>query len=152
MEVLDTNRRQRLLDAHRSGSLSATPRSYFGRSPRYLVANGIVIPISGWLANRIGRRTCSCSHRRFHNRLLALWHCTQHGPAGTFRAIQGACGGSLQPMSQAVMLEAFLPKNTEKRWPSGAIGRYCGARAGTRSGRLANRQLLLRWVFTSTCR
>ncbi|MGA3169230.1 MAG: MFS transporter, partial [Terriglobia bacterium] len=41
---------------HIAGSLSATPNEATWALTSYLVANGIVIPISGWLANRIGRK------------------------------------------------------------------------------------------------
>jgi len=54
-----------------------------------------------------------------------------------FRCIQGAAGGCLQPLSQAVLLEAFRP-GSRKAMDSGSRYRR-GADSGSRAGRLANR-------------
>ena len=55
MEVLDTTVVSVSL-THIAGSLSSTPSEATWALTSYFVANGIVIPISGWLANRFGRK------------------------------------------------------------------------------------------------
>ena len=100
---------------HIAGSLSATPNEATWALTSYLVANGIVIPISGWLANRIGRKNLLLvSTGGFTAASLLCGIAPSMGLLVTFRVIQGACGGSLQPLSQAVMLEAFPPKQHGK--------------------------------------
>jgi DHA2 family multidrug resistance protein len=86
---------------HIAGSLSATPNEATWALTSYLVANGIVIPISGWLANRIGRRNLLLvSTGGFTAASLLCGIAPSMGLLVTFRVIQGACGGSLQPMSR----------------------------------------------------
>jgi MFS transporter, DHA2 family, multidrug resistance protein len=72
------------------------------------VANAIVLPMTGWLASTFGRkRLLMMSVTGF---TLASFFC---GLAPSlpfliiFRVIRGACGGGLQPLSQAILLESF---------------------------------------------
>jgi len=107
MEVLDTTVVNVSL-THIAGSLSATPNEATWALTSYLVANGIVIPISGWLANHFGRKNLLLfSTAGFTVASLLCGIAPSMGLLVTFRVIQGACGGSLQPLSQAVLLEAF---------------------------------------------
>jgi len=107
MEVLDTTVVNVSL-THIAGSLSATPNEATWALTSYLVANGIVIPISGWLASRFGRKNILLiSTAGFTVASLLCGIAPSMGLLVIFRIIQGACGGSLQPMSQAVMLEVF---------------------------------------------
>jgi DHA2 family multidrug resistance protein len=107
MEVLDTTVVNVSL-THIAGSLSATPNEATWALTSYLVANGIVIPISGWLASRFGRKNVLLvSTAGFTIASLLCGIAPSMGLLVIFRIIQGACGGSLQPMSQAVMLETF---------------------------------------------
>ena len=82
----------------------------------YLVSNAIVLPLGGWASNLIGRRnffvpcimifTASgfCAALRHPLPLLLV-----------FRVIQGAGGGGLQPMAQAIMADSFEPHKTAAR-------------------------------------
>ena len=107
MEVLDTTVVNVSL-THIAGSLSATPNEATWALTSYLVANGIVIPISGWLASRFGRKNVLLvSTAGFTVASLLCGIAPSLGLLVIFRIIQGACGGSLQPLSQAVMLETF---------------------------------------------
>jgi DHA2 family multidrug resistance protein len=107
MEVLDTTVVNVSL-THIAGSLSATPNEATWALTSYLVANGIVIPISGWLASRFGRKNVLLvSTTGFTVASLLCGIAPSMGLLVIFRVIQGACGGSLQPLSQAVMLETF---------------------------------------------
>jgi MFS transporter, DHA2 family, multidrug resistance protein len=110
MEVLDTTVVNVSLP-HIAGSLSATIDESTWALTSYLVANAIILPMTGWLANQFGRkRLLMLSVGGF---TVASFFC---GLAPTlsmlivFRVIQGLTGGALQPISQAVLLEAFPPE------------------------------------------
>src|SRR5256885_825873 len=107
MEVLDTTVVNVSLP-HIAGSLSVTSEEATWALTSYLVANAIVLPITGWLASYFGRKrllmsavvgfTASSFMCGFAPNLAWLV---------IFRIVQGLTGGVLQPVSQAVMLEAF---------------------------------------------
>lgn len=122
MEVLDTTVVNVSLP-HIAGSLSATVNESTWTLTTYLVANAIVLPIAGWLASYFGRkRILMLSVTGF---CLASLLC---GLAWTlpvlilFRALQGAAGGALQPLSQAVLLEAFRPEDRGKAMAFWGLG------------------------------
>jgi DHA2 family multidrug resistance protein len=122
MEVLDTTVVNVSLP-HIAGSLSATPDEATWALTSYLVANAIILPMTGWLANYFGRkRLLMTSVAGF---TLASFFC---GFAPTlpflivFRIIQGATGGGLQPLSQAILLEVFPPEDRGKAMAFWALG------------------------------
>ena len=111
MEVLDTTVVNVSLP-HIASSLAATTEEATWALTSYLVANAIILPMTGWLAATFGRkRLLLLSITGF---TLASFLC---GVAPTlaslviFRIIQGATGGALQPLSQAVLLESFKPED-----------------------------------------
>src|SRR4030088_3677253 len=110
MEVLDTTVVNVSLP-HIAGSLSASIDEATWTLTSYLVANAIILPMTGWLASTFGRkRLLMLSVTGF---TTASFFC---GLAPSlpflifFRVIQGACGGGLQPLSQALLLESFPPE------------------------------------------
>src|ERR1700712_1323716 len=109
MEVLDTTVFNVSLP-HIAGSLSATIDEATWALTSYLVANAIILPMTGWLASVFGRkRLLMASVVGF---TIASFLCGLAPTLGSlivFRIIQGATGGALQPLSQAVLLEAFPP-------------------------------------------
>ena len=124
MEVLDSTVVNVSL-THIAGSLSSTTSEATWVLTSYLVANDVVIPISGWPANHFGRKNLFLvSTAGFTAASLLCGIAPTMGLLVTFRVIQGACGGSLQPLSQAVLLEAFPPKQHGKAmgiWAMAAI-------------------------------
>src|SRR5881394_1573751 len=103
MEILDTTVVNVSLP-HIAGNLSASIDESTWVLTSYLVANAIILPLTGWLANFFGRkRLLLLSVTGF---TAASFLC---GLAPTlpllilFRCIQGACGGGLQPLSQAIL-------------------------------------------------
>ena len=143
MEVLDGTVVNVSL-THIAGSLSATTNEATWALTSYLVANGIVIPISGWLANHFGRKNLfMVSTAGFTAASLLCGIAPSMGLLVTFRVIQGACGGSLQPLSQAVMLEAFPPKQHGKAMAIWAMAAIVAPVLGPVSGWLADGQFLL---------
>src|SRR5499427_8435071 len=107
MEVLDTTVVNVSLP-HIAGNLSATPEEATWALTSYLVANAIVLPITGWLASYFGRkRLLMTAVVGFTAASVLCGIAPNLGLLIFFRILQGASGGALQPLSQAVMLEAF---------------------------------------------
>lgn len=110
MEVLDTSIAAVALP-YIAGSLSATNDEAVWVLTSYLVANAVVLPTSAWASLRFGRK-------RFLLVCIVIFTAASFacGSANSLafilaaRAIQGAGGGALQPLSQAIILESFPPK------------------------------------------
>jgi DHA2 family multidrug resistance protein len=109
MQVLDTTIVSVAMP-HMAGSLSATAEEATWVLTSYLVANAIVLPASGWLALRFGRKRLIIACTALFT--FASFLC---GIAPTMtslilaRIVQGASGGALQPLTQAILLESFPP-------------------------------------------
>ncbi|HEY4357520.1 MAG TPA: DHA2 family efflux MFS transporter permease subunit [Acidobacteriaceae bacterium] len=110
MEVLDTAIASVALP-YIAGSLSATNDEATWVLTSYLVANAIILPASNWFSLRFGRKrflmTCVSIFTVASFACGAAWSLPVMLLA---RVIQGAGGGALQPLSQAILLESFPPK------------------------------------------
>ncbi len=107
MEVLDTTIANVAL-RYIAGGLSAPATDSEWVITSYLAANAIVLPISGWLALRLGRRNYFLLSIAVFTLASALCGmATGLGALIAFRVLQGLAGGGLQPSSQAVLLDAF---------------------------------------------
>src|SRR5580704_15783547 len=107
MEVLDTTIAVVAL-RYIVGGLSATVIDGEWVLTSYLAANAIILPITGWLSNRFGRRNYFLASIAVFT--LASGLCgmaTSLSQLILFRVIQGLAGGGLQPSSQGVLLDAF---------------------------------------------
>ena len=112
MEVLDTSVANVSLP-HIAGDLSAGVDESTWVLTSYLVSNAIVLPLTGWLSSIFGRK-------RFYMACVAIFTISSFlcgiapslGLLVLFRVIQGAGGGALQPVSQAILVESF-PKNKQ---------------------------------------
>src|SRR6202161_2612233 len=109
MEVLDTSIASVALP-YIAGSLSATTDEATWVLTSYLVANAVILPASNWFSLKFGRK-------RFLMTCIAIFTVASFacGAAPTLafiliaRVVQGAGGGALQPLSQAILLESFPP-------------------------------------------
>src|SRR5262252_3009981 len=111
MEVLDTSVVNVSLP-HIAGSLSASIDEATWTVTSYLVANAIILPMTGWLASTFGRkRLLMISVVGFTASSFLCGLAPTLGMLIFFRVIQGATGGAMQPLSQAVLLEAFPPQD-----------------------------------------
>jgi DHA2 family multidrug resistance protein len=110
MEALDSSIANVAM-GHIGGSLSASRDEATWVLTSYLVANAVVLPISGWIANRIGRK-------RFYMTCVFLFTTASLlcGLAPTLgvlvfcRVLQGAAGGGLQPSEQSILADTFPPQ------------------------------------------
>jgi DHA2 family multidrug resistance protein len=118
MEVLDTSIANVALP-HIAGSLGASQEEATWVLTSYLVSSAIVLPISGWLSNRFGRK-------RFYMTCVAMFTvCSlMCGLAQSLpvlilaRILQGAGGGGLAPSEQAILADTF---SVEKRGQAFAV-------------------------------
>jgi len=108
-----------------AGSLGATVDEATWALTSYLVANAVILPLTGWLATVFGRKRLLIF--AVIGFTLASLLC---GLAPTlailivFRVLQGATGAVMQPLSQAVLLEAFEPQDRGKAmgfWGLGVV-------------------------------
>jgi DHA2 family multidrug resistance protein len=109
MEVLDTAIASVALP-YIAGSLSASNDEATWVLTSYLVANAIVLPASNWFSLRFGRKRFLMSCVTIFT--VASFACGAAPTLGIMllaRVIQGAGGGALQPLSQAILLESFSP-------------------------------------------
>src|SRR5271154_6894310 len=110
MEVLDTAIANVALP-YMAGGLAASVDDASWVLTSYLIANAVVLPISGWLSIRLGRK-------RFYMACVVIFTvssflCGIAPTLGTlilFRVIQGAGGGGLQPVSQSILRDTFPPE------------------------------------------
>jgi MFS transporter, DHA2 family, multidrug resistance protein len=109
MEVLDTAIASVALP-YIAGSLSASTDEATWVLTSYLVANAIVLPASNWFSLRFGRKRFLMSCVAIFT--AASFACGAAPSLGLMllaRVVQGAGGGALQPLSQAILIESFPP-------------------------------------------
>ena len=133
---------------HIAGSLSSTVEEGTWTLTSYLVANAIILPMTGWLARQFGRR------RLFFFSVagftLFSFFCGL-APNLTslivFRVIQGLTGGAMQPLSQAIMLEAFSPEERGKAMAAWGICIVAAPILGPLAGGWLTDSYSWRWIF-----
>jgi DHA2 family multidrug resistance protein len=147
MEVLDTTVVNVSLP-HIAGDLGATVDEATWALTSYLVANAIILPLTGWLANFFGRKRLLMTAVVGFTTASVLCGLAQNLPMLIlFRVIQGATGGALQPLSQAVMLEAFPPQDRGKAMSFWGLGIVVAPMLGPVLGGWLTDSYSWRWVF-----
>src|SRR5262245_31790690 len=107
MEVLDTTIANVAL-RYIAGGLSAAVSDSEWVLTSYLAANATILPISGWISARLGRRNYFLLSIAVFTLASALCGmATSLEQIILFRVLQGLAGGGLQPSSQAVLLDTF---------------------------------------------
>ena len=107
MELVDTSAVNVSLP-YIAGNLSATVSEATWVLTSYLVANAIVLPLAGWLANYFGRKRLLMTAVACFTVSSVLCGLAPNLPLLVFfRVLQGASGGSLQPTTRAILLETF---------------------------------------------
>jgi DHA2 family multidrug resistance protein len=109
MEVLDTSIANVALP-HMAGSLSVSVHESTWVLTSYLVANAVILPLSGWLSSILGRKRFYISCVVLFTAASALCGmATSIEQLVLFRVLQGLAGGGLQPSEQAILMDTFPP-------------------------------------------
>ena len=147
MEVLDTSVVNVSLP-HIAGSLSATTDEATWVLTSYLVANAIILPMSGWLANYFGRKRLLLTVVTGFTVSSLLCGLAPSLPMLIlFRVLQGTTGGGLQPLSQAVLLEEYPPQERGKAMAFFGLGIMTAPILGPTVGGWITDTYSWRWVF-----
>ena len=147
MEVLDTTIVNVSLP-HIAGSLSSSYDDATWALTSYLVANGIVLTISGWLSDVLGRK------RYFLICIGMFTVCsflcgtsTSLPELITFRLLQGFFGGGLQPNQQSIILDTFEPAQRGRAMSVVAIATIVAPIIGPTLGGYITDNFSWRWIF-----
>jgi MFS transporter, DHA2 family, multidrug resistance protein len=147
MEVLDTSIANVALP-HIAGSLGASSDESTWVLTSYLVSNAIILPISAWLATRMGRK-------RFYMTCVALFAASSFlcglapslGMLIFFRILQGAGGGGLQPSEQAILADTFEPSKRGMAFAVYGMAVVVAPAIGPTLGGWITDNYSWRWIF-----
>jgi DHA2 family multidrug resistance protein len=147
MEVIDTSVANVSLP-HMQGTFSAGIDEITWVITSYLVANAIILPITGWLANYFGRK-------RFYLACLGVFTLASLGSGAApslpflvvMRVVQGFAGGAMVPMSQAILLDSFPPQEHGKAMALFGVGVVFGPIIGPTLGGWITDNWGWPWVF-----
>jgi DHA2 family multidrug resistance protein len=147
MEVLDTTIVNVSLP-HIAGSLSSSYDNATWALTSYLIANGVVLTVSGWLASRIGRKRYFLICVIMFTVSSLLCGLSQNLPQLiVFRLLQGLFGGGLQPNQQSIILDTFPPARRGAAFGLTAIATVVAPILGPTLGGIVTDDLSWRWVF-----
>lgn len=147
IEIIDTSIVNVSLD-HIRGSLSAGIDEATWAINAYLVANAIVIPMSGWLSRLFGRKSYQIGSIVLFT--VSSFLCGSAWSLQSlifFRVLQGMAGGGLVPVSQSILLEAFPPKQHGVAMAIFGIGTMVGPIMGPIMGGWITDNWSWRWIF-----
>jgi DHA2 family multidrug resistance protein len=147
MEVLDTTIANVAL-RHIGGSLSADQDESTWILTSYLVSNAIVLPVSGWLANVIGRK-------RFYMICVGLFTLssllcamsTSLSMMLTARVLQGIGGGGMAPTEQSMFADTFPPEKRAQAFALYGLTVVSAPAIGPVLGGWLTDNLSWHWVF-----
>jgi DHA2 family multidrug resistance protein len=147
MEVLDTSIANVSL-SHIAGGLSASQDEAAWVLTSYLVSNAIVIPISGWLADVVGRK-------RYYMISVALFTISSllcgMAPSLSFligaRIFQGIGGGGLAPSEQSILADSFPPAKRGQAFAAYGLVVVCGPVLGPTLGGWITDNIGWHWIF-----
>jgi DHA2 family multidrug resistance protein len=147
LEVLDTSIVNVALP-HLQGSFSAGVDEIAWVVTSYLVANGIMIPMTGWISSRFGRK------RYFLTSVFAfVMASAMCGAAQSlfqiviFRLVQGAAGAAMMPSSQAILMETFPPEEQQLAMALWGVGMLVAPIGGPTLGGWITDNWSWRWNF-----
>ena len=147
LEVLDTSIVNVALP-HMQGSFSVSVDEIAWVLTSYFVANGIMIPMTGWISSRFGRK-------RYFLTSVAVFVAASGlcGAAGSlnemvvFRLIQGAAGAAMIPSSQAILMETFPPNEQQLAMATWGMGTLVAPIIGPTLGGWITENWNWRWNF-----
>ena len=147
MEVLDTSIANVALP-HMAGNLSVSQDESTWVLTSYLVSNAIVLPLSGWLMTRFGRK-------RFYIACVALFTTSSFlcgiapnlGALIFFRVLQGVGGGGLGPSEQSILADTFPPQKRPMAFAIYGMAVVLAPALGPTLGGYITDNYAWRWVF-----
>jgi DHA2 family multidrug resistance protein len=147
MEVLDTSIANVALP-HIAGSLSASLDEGSWVLTSYLVANAVVLPISGWLSSILGRKNYFLlSVFLFTIFSFACGLAPTLGMLVLFRVAQGLAGGGLQPSVQAILADNFSPQKRGMAMALYTVAILVAPVLGPTAGGWITDNYSWRWIF-----
>jgi DHA2 family multidrug resistance protein len=133
---------------HIAGSLSASTDESTWVLTSYLVSSAILLPASGWIARRIGRKRLLMISILIFTVASMLCGLSINMPMLILaRILQGAGGGSMQPLSQAILLESFPPEQHGKAMAAYGVGIVVAPVIGPTLGGWITDSYTWRWIF-----
>jgi DHA2 family multidrug resistance protein len=147
MQVLDSTVTNVALP-HMQGSLSASMDEITWIFTSFLAANAVILPATGWLTGLLGRRRFF-----FASTGLFLASSLASGAAPTLevlvgaRLLQGVGGGPLIPLSQAILMEIFPPRDRGMAMAVWGLGVMLAPILGPTVGGWLTDQYSWRWIF-----
>ena len=147
MEVMDTSIANVSL-SHIAGNLGAGTSESTWVLTSYLVANAVILPVSGWLSNVLGRK-------RFYMICVALFTISSAlcGLAPSlgwllfFRILQGMGGGGLAPSEQAILADTFEPRQRGMAFAVYGLAVVFAPAIGPTLGGYITDNFSWRWIF-----
>ena len=147
IEVLDTSVANVALP-HIAGNLGAGVDESTWVLTSYLMSNAVVLPLSGWLSGRVGRK-------RFYMSCVALFTISSLlcglapslGWLVFFRILQGAGGGGLQPSEQAILADTFTPAKRGMGFAVYGMAVVAAPALGPTLGGWITDNFTWRWIF-----
>jgi MFS transporter, DHA2 family, multidrug resistance protein len=150
IEVLDTSVANVALP-YIAGGLGASYDDSTWVLTSYLAANAIVLPISGWLAELIGRKQYFMISLTIFTVFSLLCGLAPNLPLLLlFRAVQGIGGGGLQPMAQAILNDSFPPEQRGQAFAVYGITAVLAPTVGPMLGGWITDNYSWRWIFFIT--
>jgi DHA2 family multidrug resistance protein len=147
MEVLDTTIANVAL-RYIAGGLSAPVTDSEWVITSYLASNAIILPISGWIGSRLGRRNYFLlSIAIFTLASMLCGMSTSLGMLIACRVLQGLAGGGLQPSSQGILLDAFPPEQQGSAMTLFGLAALLAPVVGPTLGGYITDNYGWRWIF-----
>ena len=147
LEVLDTSIVNVALP-HLQGSFSASTDEITWVLTSYIVANGIMIPLTGWISARVGRKRYFLVSVVVFVLASALCGAAQSlAQIVLFRVLQGAAGAAMIPSSQAILMETFPPEEQGVAMAMWGVGLMVAPMLGPTLGGWITDNWSWRWNF-----
>ncbi|MGH7906644.1 MAG: DHA2 family efflux MFS transporter permease subunit, partial [Candidatus Binataceae bacterium] len=133
---------------HMQGTFSASVDQIAWVLTSYLIANGIMIPMTGWISSRFGRkRYFLASMAMFVFASILCGAAQSLDQIVVFRLLQGFAGAAMIPSSQAILMETFPPNEQQMAMAVCGIGLQLAPIAGPTLGGWITDNLNWRWNF-----
>ncbi|HVB02271.1 MAG TPA: DHA2 family efflux MFS transporter permease subunit [Chitinophagaceae bacterium] len=130
------------------GNLGATLDNVGWVVTSYAVANVVILPMSGWLGNKFGRKNYFLfSIIAFTTASFFCGHATSLEMLIMFRIFQGLAGGGLLSTSQAILLETWPPQEIGMATALFGLGAVVGPTIGPTIGGFINTHFAWPWIF-----